>query len=141
MKSSTYWTNRANEILADNQQSSTEQILRINKAYQKALKDVQHDINQIFLKYTAGHKLTVAQAKQILNSKVDNFIHPILKRIYPKLRDGKLKDWCLAEFNANAYRARITRLEALKKSIQLHCLEAYEQELKLSTRCYIKTII
>lgn len=140
MKSNAYWINRVNEVLADNHQSSTEQIIRINKAYEKALKDVQHDINQIFLKYTAGHKLTVAQAKQILNSKVDDFIHPILKRIYPKLSDGKLKDWCLAELNANAYRARITRLEALKKSIQLHCLEVYEQELKLSTRSYIKTI-
>lgn len=140
MKSNTYWNNRVNQLLADNQKQATHDILRINKAYEKALKDVQHDINQIFLKYTAGHKLTVAQAKQILNSKVDDFIHPILKRIYPKLSDGKLKDWCLAELNANAYRARITRLEALKKSIQLHCLEVYEQELKLSKRSYIKTI-
>ena len=72
MKSNSYWDDRVNQILADNHQSSTQQILRINQAYDKALKDVQHDINQIFLKYTAGHNLTVTQAKQILNSKMDD---------------------------------------------------------------------
>lgn len=140
MKSSAYWINRCNEVLADNQQSSTDQLLRINKAYNKAAKDIQHDINQIFLKYAAGHNLTAVQAKKLLNGKIDDFIHPILKRIYPTLKEGKLRDWCLAELNANAYRARITRLEALKKSIKLHCLEVYDQELKLSKVSYIKTI-
>lgn len=140
MKNNRYWEDRVNQLLADNQANVTPDLLRINKAYEKALKDIQHDINQIFLKYAAGHNLTVTQAKRLLNSKIDNFIHPIIRRIYPRLKEGKLKDWCLAELNANAYRARITRLEALKKSIQLHCLEVYEQELKLSTRSYIKTI-
>lgn len=140
MKSNAYWINRVNEVLADNHQSSTEQLHRINKAYEKAAKDIQRDINRIFLKYVDGHNLTVPQAKRILNSKIDDFINPILKRIYPTLKDGRLKDWCLAELNANAYRARITRLEALKKSVKLHCLEAYEQELKLSTVSYINTI-
>lgn len=140
MKSNAYWINRVNEVLADNHQSSTEQLLRINKAYEQATKDIQHDIDKIFNTYANHHNLTSIKAKKILNSKIDNFIYPILKRIYPRLSDGKLKDWCLAELNANAYRARITRLEALKKSVKLHCLEVYEQELKLSKASYINTI-
>ena len=87
MKNNRYWEDRVNQLLADNQQQATQDILRINKAYEKALKDIQHDINQIFLKYTAGHNLTVAQAKSLLNSKIDNFMHPILKRIYPRLKE------------------------------------------------------
>lgn len=140
MKSNTYWNNRVNQLLADNQKAATSDVLRIDKAYKSALNDIQGDINKIFNTYTSNHNLTPTEAKEILNGKIDDFINPILKRIYPRLNDGKLKDWCLAELNANAYRARITRLEAIKKSIKLHCLEAYEQEMKLSTRSYIKTI-
>ena len=88
MKSNAYWINRVNEVLADNHQSSTEQLLRINKAYEQATKDIQHDIDKIFNTYANHHNLTSIKAKKILNSKIDNFIYPILKRILKQTEGG-----------------------------------------------------
>ncbi len=135
-----YWINRSEELLANIHQQSTPYILDINKYYDKALKDLQKDINHIFNTYQAGHGLSRARAKRILNSKIPNFIRDIIKRIYPRLKDGKIKSWMLAELNSQAYRARITRLEALKKAIQVHYMSVADEQLTLSKMAYINTL-
>ncbi len=139
MKSNAYWDDRVNQILADNHQSSTQQILRINQAYDKALKDVQQDIDKIFIKYAKGHNLTLAQAKKFLNGKIPNNVDELRLRL-AQTSNEELKKSILAELNKNAYRARITRLEALKQSLNVNYRLLADKELKLSKQAYINTI-
>lgn len=135
-----YWIDRSNEVLADIHKGSDKYITYINRAYDKAIKDIQKDIRHIFITYQAGHNLGATEARMILNTKMPNFLRGIIKRIYPTLKDGKIKDWMLAELNAQAYKARITRLEALKKSVQIHYMSAADKEITLSKSAYVKSI-
>lgn len=139
MKSSTYWSNRANQILADNQDAATEQILRINRAYDKALSELRHDIDLIFIKYAKKHNLTLAEAKRILNEEVPNNVDELRQRL-SQTSNEELKDSILAELNKNAYRARISRLEALQQSIGTNYGILTGEELSISRNAYINTI-
>lgn len=139
MKSNAYWEDRVNQILADNHQSSTQQILRINQAYDKALKDVQQDIDKIFIKYAKGHNLTLAQAKQFLNGKMPNNVDELRLRL-TQTSNEELKKSIIAELNKKAYKARITRLEALKQSLSVNYKLLADKELRLSNKAYINTI-
>ena len=139
MKSNAYWINRVNEVLADNHQSSTEQILRINNAYEKAAKDLQKDIDKIFIKYATGHNMTLADAKRALNGKIPNNVDELRLRL-AQTSNEELKKSILAELNKNAYKARITRLEALKQSLSVNYKLLADKEFKLSKKSYIRTI-
>lgn len=139
MKSNAYWINRVNEVLADNHQSSTEQIIRINKAYEKAAKDLQKDIDKIFIKYATGHNMTLTDAKRALNGKIPNNVDELRLRL-AQTSNEELKKSILAELNKNAYKARITRLEALKQSLSVNYKLLADKELKLSKKIYIRTI-
>lgn len=140
MKSNVYWENRTNQILADAHENNTAYLKRIGVAHDKALADVQTDINKIFAKYANGHNLSTTEAKKILNSTISNTEVHKLRHKLSQISNEELKKSILAELNANAYRARITRLEALKQSIQVNYATLAEAELKLSTSAYIDTI-
>ena len=139
MKNNRYWENRVNQLLADNQKQATQDILRINKACKKALADLQKDIDKIFIKYATGHNLTLTEARRKLNEKVPNNVADLRIRL-AQISNEELKRSILAELNKNAYKARITRLEALKQSINVNYKLLADKELTLSRRSYIKTI-
>ena len=139
MKSNAYWINKVNEVLADNHQSSTEQIIRINKAYEKAAKDLQKDIDKIFVKYATGHNMTLSEARKALNGKIPNNVDELRLRL-AQTSNEELKKSILAELNKTAYKARITRIEALKQSLSVNYKLLADKELKLSKKSYIRTI-
>ena len=70
----------------------------------------------LFLPY----KLSVSEARQLLNSKIPKKeLDSIRTKIYG-IQDEELKKYMIAQLNAEAYKARITRLEALKESIYIN---------------------
>ena len=139
MKNNRYWENRVNQLLADNQKQATNDLLKISKVYKKALADLQKDIDKIFIKYATGHNLTLTEAKRKLNEKVPNNVADLRLRL-AQTSNEELKRSILAELNKNAYKARITRLEALKQSINVDYKLLADKELTLSRRSYINTI-
>ncbi|BDC01580.1 hypothetical protein CP118TE_12890 [Clostridium perfringens E] len=117
--------------------NSDETIFKINKAYDKAIADINSDIKKIFNKYAIEYKLSKTEARQLLNS----YIHAKdLKSIRDKIKyiqDEDLKKYLMAQLNYSPYKARITRLEALKESIYINTKLLSQEELKLSTSDYI----
>lgn len=140
MKNSQYWINRANQILADVHKNSDKYIAGINTAYDKALEDIQKDIEAIFRTYANNHNITATQAKRLLNSKISVKELDHLKKQIEQISNPELKKALLAQINANAYAARITRLEALKQSVAVHAKTLADKEIKLSSKAYIDTI-
>lgn len=136
-RSNHYWEQRANSRMASYHRNSDETISKINKAYDKAIADINSDINKIFNKYAIEYGLNKTEARQLLNS----YIHAKeLKSIRDKIKyiqDEDLKKYLMARLNYSPYKARITRLEALKESIYINTKLLSQEELKLSTSDYI----
>lgn len=135
-----YWINRSEQLLANMHQQTTPYVHEINKYYDKALKDLQKDINKIFQVYANNHNLTHAEAKKLLNSRISTREIEHLRRELSQIANEELKKSLLAQINANAYRARITRIEALKQAIQVHYSKVADKQLTLSKTAYMNTI-
>ncbi|WP_300259435.1 minor capsid protein [Clostridium sp.] len=136
-RSKHYWEQRANSRMESYHKNSDETIYKINKAYDKAIADINSDINKIFNKYAIEYGLSKTEARKLLNSYINA---KDLKSIRDKIKyiqDEDIKKYLMAKLNYSPYKARITRLEALKESIYANTKLLGEQELKLSTSDYI----
>lgn len=120
--------------------SADSTVKTVSAAYDKAQKDLQLEIDKIFEVFGANGQITPEKARKILNQKVPNPLLNLAKIIYPKIKDPRIKRWMLTRMNAPAYRARITRLEALKETIFLQSKAIADAEIQASTVGYMKTI-
>ncbi|SHJ88425.1 phage putative head morphogenesis protein, SPP1 gp7 family [Caminicella sporogenes DSM 14501] len=120
--------------------NSDRTIETITKAYDKAVKDIEEEIRKIYDKFSTAGKLSPREARKLLNSKISvkelNRIRNKIKHI----QDEDIKRRLLSILNAPAYKARITRLEALKQDIYIQSKMIADVELRASTSQYIDTI-
>lgn len=140
MKSNSYWKDRANERMADYHKNSDETINKVNNAYDKAIEDINKEINKIFFKFQTDSGLSIEEAKALLNSKISEKELESIRAKIAYIEDKDLKQYLMAQLNAKAYNARMTRLEALKESIYINTKKAAEVELKQSELGYINNI-
>lgn len=140
MKNNAYWTRRANLRMEEYHKNSDSTIQKIIAAYDKAIKDINEDINKIFYKYQLDSDLSTTEVRELLNTKIPKKeLDSIRKRIY-NIQDEELKRYMMAQLNAGAYKARITRLEALKESIYINSKIAADVEINQSTKLYTDNI-
>ncbi|WP_051196308.1 minor capsid protein [Clostridium cadaveris] len=140
MKSNQYWKDRANERMAEYHKNSDKTIFKINNAYNKAIEDINNDINKIFFKFQTDSGLSIEEAKALLNSKISEKELENIRAKIAYIEDKDLKQYLMAQLNAKAYNARMSRLEALKESIYINTKKAAEVELKQSELGYINNI-
>lgn len=139
-KSDTYWTNRSNKRMESYHKDSNRVILKIAKAYEEAIKEINRDIERMLGNLMNGNELTKSEAKKLLNQKVKNEVIEQYKKILPTIEDAKLKQKIIAHIEAQAYGARITRLEALKESVYLNLSMIADVELRECEKLYTRTI-
>lgn len=139
-RSNSYWNKRANERMATYHKNSDETIRKIANAYDKAINDINEDINKIFFKYQIDGDLSTTEARELLNSKIPKReLNRIRARIHD-IENEDLKRYMMSKLNAEAYKARITRLEALKESIYINTKLAADVEINQSERLYTDNI-
>ena len=139
-KSETYWTNRSNKRMETYHRDSNRVILQISNAYDKAIKEINRDIERMFENYAKGNDLTPSTAKQMLNFKIPNPVTDWLKKKLPTIKNEKIKKLIIQHIDSKAYGARITRLEALKESIYLNLSAVADVELRECEQLYTRTI-
>lgn len=115
-------------------------ILKINKAYDKAIKDINEDINSILINFKLSSKQSDKDVMQLLNSHISAKELKSIRDRVNYITDEELKQYMLAQLNSRPYKARITRLEALKESIYINCKQIANTELKESTKLYTSNI-
>lgn len=140
MRNNSYWKKRADLRMNQYHKNSDKTILLINKAYDKAIKDINEDINKIFWKYVLDSNLTEKEARELLNSDISKKELDSIRKRIRYIQDEDIKRYMLAELNANAYKARITRLEALKESVCINSKIVADTELKHTTKLYTENI-
>lgn len=126
--------------MAEVHRNSDETIKSINAAYDKAIVDINEDIDRIFSKFKIDSGLSDIEVRALLNSTIPSSELDEIRSRINRIKDGDIKRNLLARINAGAYRARITRLEALKESIYISSKQIADAELYLSTQGYINTI-
>lgn len=139
-RSNSYWEKRSNERMAVYHRDSDETILKINAAYDKAIKDINIDINKIFANYKKSSGLNDGEVRDLLNSNIaTKELDSIRARIHG-VQDEEIKKYMIAQLDANAYKARITRLEALKESIYINTKLVADVEITQSSKLYTENI-
>lgn len=128
------------ERMAEYHRSADSTVLTITNAYDKAQNDIQTEINKIFEVFAKNGKFNQIEAERILNQYIPNPLLALAKRIYPSVKNEGIKRWLLSKINAPAYRARITRKEALREQIYLQSKVIADVEITASTTGYIKLI-
>lgn len=129
-KNNIYWENRANTRMATYHKNSDKTINRINAAYDRAIKDINADIKKIFAKFQLDNNMTQTEAIELLNSKISRKELEDIRAKIDYIQDDDLKKYLRAKLNTNAYKARITRLEALKESIAINTGQVTDFQLK-----------
>jgi len=127
------------ERMAEYHRSADSTVRTVTNAYDKAQKDIEIEINKIFRTFSKNGQLDPTEARKILNQRIPNPLLKMAKKTYPKIKDEKIRRWLLTRMNAPAYRARITRLEALKEQIYLQSKVIADVEIQATTKGYMKT--
>lgn len=131
-----YWRNRANLRMDEYHKDSDSTVLFINSVYDKAMQDIQKDIDTIFFNFCKGAELTPKEAKELLNSKVSKKDLESIRNTIGQIQDKSIKAYMMAQLNVSAYKARITRLEAIKESININIKKVADIETRQATRLY-----
>lgn len=136
-----YWFERAaNNRVATYHKDSDKTIQIITRAYDKAIKDINEDISKMIKKFSKDGNLTVAEARAMLNTQLTATEINNLKQQANSIADEEAKSQLITQINSQAYRARITRKQALKHSIYIKAKQIAAVEIRESAKQYIKTI-
>lgn len=130
-----YWENRAVWKMYEDMEKAERVADDIAKVYLQSLKYLQLKMEDIFEKYRTSHKLSETEAKELLKSMDGTTVQEMLL----KLKNGeseKNKRELLAELEAPAYQARISRLTELQRQIDAVMQDIYRQEQQISTAFY-----
>lgn len=139
-KKSSYWIDRANERMDEYQKNATDVINKVNANYDKAIQDINQDIRNIFYRFAKDSDLTLEQAQKLLNSNISAKELDSIRTKINVINDKELKSYMIAKLNSKAYKARITRLEAIKESVYANLSKVADVELDQVNKLYISNI-
>lgn len=123
-KSAKYWDDRAIRRLTDAEKQSDAYIKRIQKMYDRANRNIQRDIEDIYRNYSKATGLDVQSLKELLTASETEKLWAEMKR---KGLDKYVK---------GNYKARISRLEKMQAQIYAKAKEIYPEEVLQHTMCY-----
>lgn len=139
-RSNAYWDRRALQRMASYQKDADKVMATISKAYDKGVSDIETEIQKIFRRFTEDGNLTDAAARRILNESISRAEWLAIKDKIKEVKDPKLRRRMLNRLNAPAYRARISRLEALKADVYVQSKIIADVEIAQSTLSYTSAI-
>jgi len=140
MRSADYWMRVAlmRELDAHNRGAYTIQELR--RMYDSIIKDIDKEIKKIFNTYKNGVQITAEEAEQLINKAEQNQIADRLSEILKDTEDPKQRLELMRKIHAQAYGARISRLEAVKVNAYAYFKEKALTEIE-KTKTLYNTVI
>ena len=85
--------------MATYHKDSESTVKRINKAYDKAIKDINKDIDRVFYNYKTKSNLSGSEAKELLNSKVTKKELDNIREGINSIQDKEIKRHMSAQLN------------------------------------------
>lgn len=132
---SNYWQERAKSRLVRAEQIGLEAMNKTLPIYDQALKNINKEINSIYINYSNKVGLDVSELAKILsNADKNNF----LKNIQLKMRSLGFN---IGDIYDRNYIARLTRLEALKQQVYWEIQNIAPKEIDITTNAYRRIVI
>lgn len=94
---------------------------KVLEAYQGSIDDINKQMSDILKTFTASNKISLEEAKQYLTTAESKDFIENLKNTIANVQDEDLKAEMLRQINTPAYRARLTRLQAMKEKLNIEC--------------------
>jgi len=140
-KPNDYWEKRSTELMKRLEKGTEYTINSLIDIYDKAIKNIDKEIRNIFKNYSKDAMLSKEVFEQLL-SKKESDIHykNLLYTINNNIKDEIIKDKMIAKYNAPAYNYRISRYEALKENIEMELVKLAELEQQATTERCVDTI-
>lgn len=136
MDNQKYWENRAAWEMYETMEKAERAADNISAIYMKSYRWLQLEMEGIFEKYKTKHGLSDQEAEMLLSKLNDK---TSIQETLQKLKNGsgeKTERELLAELEAPAYQARISRLMELQNQIDWVMKTVYQQEKMQSTAFY-----
>ncbi len=131
-----YWIKRADDRMEEIQKGSDDTIREIHKAYDAAIRELNRDIDRMLFHFAGKNGLSPEEARQLLEGRLSQKDVAAIRKRIAWIEDEEIKKQLLAKLDATIYRARITRLEALKEDIYIQVSRMADVELRKSTARY-----
>lgn len=139
MKGKAYWVRRTAALEAAMQEAGNSVSDDIIRAYEKAIESINADIHKTFKAYVATG-IPEDEAKKLLNAAEHDKLYQELLQLYEETDDPQTKAEILNRINAQAYGARISRLEGVKARIYIQLRKVGNYAEKVQKTLYTNTL-
>lgn len=140
MSNSAYWKRVALIREIQMQQKATYTVNELEKLYGSVIKDLNAEIRKIFTTYTDGAEISTEEAERLINSAQSEEMSKRLQKILNDTDDPKQRAELIKKIHAQAYGARISRLEAVKLNVYSYFKEKANVEIS-KTKTLYNTVI
>ena len=135
MKSKAYWVKRAVEVETYLQSQADSVKDGVIKAYERAIKNVNNDIEKTFKAYISTD-IPEKEARRLMSIADSDKQYEELLKLYDETDDKTVKKEILNRINAQAYGARISRLEGLKRNVYIYFRHVANEAIKEQKKLY-----
>ena len=135
MKSKAYWVKRAVEVETYLQSQADSVKDGVIKAYERAIKNVSNDIEKTFKAYISTD-IPEKEARRLMSIADSDKQYEELLELYDETDDKTVKKEILNRINAQAYGARISRLEGLKRNVYIYFRHVANEAIKEQKKLY-----
>lgn len=131
-----YWEKRKAQRMFEYMQDAEETADLIAKSYHKASGYINHQLDEIYSRFKSKHRLSDAEARQLLNKLQDKTSYKELLDMLKQETDSDEKKELLKLIESPAYSARIQRLQDAQNELDVLMRQQYHLEKDRSTRHY-----
>ena len=135
MKSKAYWVQRAVEVETYLQSQADSVKDGVIKAYERAIKNVNNDIEKTFKAYISTD-IPEKEARRLMSIADSDKQYEELLELYDETDDKTVKKEILNRINAQSYGARISRLEGLKRNVYIYFRHVANEAIKEQKKLY-----
>ena len=139
-QSQSYWERRANERMDAALRDSQKTLDILSKAYMRAVEDIEEDIFRIYRTFTRAFDLDPQKARELLDAPCSRDEYLKILSIIDQITDERVRSDLLAQASSGAYKARLSRLEALRQSVGAQAMRLADIESGLATDTLAHTI-
>ena len=140
MRSNKYWAERAAALEAEIQSRAAEEQERLNDIYKRAIDNIEQDIETVFSEFTRLTELSEEDAKQLITASQSSEQYEELLALLDEITDADIRADIENKINAQAYGARMNRLQALQERVY-NKLTAAGAEIERSNTAFFKDVI
>lgn len=140
-KPTNYWERRSTELMKRLEGGTEHTINSLIKAYEQVTKDINKEIQKIFVNYTKDTGLKKETLLKMLSKReTEQYYKNLLEVINNNITDESIKKKLLTKYNAPAYSYRISRYQALQDNIDIELKKLANIEQDITKIRYVDTI-